>query len=42
MDLARSLQAFGSVPFSHGALLPLLSDYQRPNATFLNTLIFRY
>jgi len=31
MDLARSLQAFGSVPFSHGALLPLLSDYRRPN-----------
>lgn len=31
MVLARSLQAFGSVPFSHGALLPLLADYRRPN-----------
>ena len=23
--------AFGSVPFSHGALLPLLAEYRRPN-----------
>lgn len=29
--LARSLRAFGSVPFSHGALLPFLADYRRPN-----------
>lgn len=25
------LRAFGSIPFSHGALLPLLAEYQRPN-----------
>lgn len=25
------LSSFGAVPFSHGALLPLLSDYARPN-----------
>lgn len=25
------LSSFGGVPFSHGALLPLLSDYARPN-----------
>lgn len=31
MVLARNLRAFGSVPFSHGALLPLLADYRRPN-----------
>lgn len=31
MSLARSLRAFGRVPFSHGALLPLLADYRRPN-----------
>lgn len=31
MNFARSLQAFGSVPFSHGALLPLLARYRRPN-----------
>jgi hypothetical protein len=31
MSLERSLQAFGSVPFSHGALLPLLAHYRRPN-----------
>ena len=31
MVLRRSLLAFGSVPFSHGALLPLLADYRRPN-----------
>jgi hypothetical protein len=31
MTLVRSLRAFGSVPFSHGALLPLLADYRRPN-----------
>lgn len=29
--LARKLRAFGCVPFSHGALLPLLADYRRPN-----------
>lgn len=26
-----SLQHFGTVPFQHGALLPLLKDYLRPN-----------
>lgn len=26
-----SLQQFGSIPFSHGALLPVLKDYRRPN-----------
>ena len=31
MVLVRNLQALGSVPFSHGALLPLLADYRRPN-----------
>lgn len=31
MVLARSLRAFGGVPFSHGALLPLLAGYRRPN-----------
>ena len=31
MSLIKQLQAFGSVPFSHGALLPLLADYRRPN-----------
>lgn len=31
MNFERSLQAFGSVPFSHGALLPLLARYRRPN-----------
>lgn len=31
ITLARSLRAFGRVPFSHGALLPLLADYRRPN-----------
>jgi hypothetical protein len=25
------LQHFGTVPFSHGALLPVLKDYRRPN-----------
>ena len=25
------LQRFGAVPFSHGALLPVLKDYSRPN-----------
>lgn len=29
--LELRLSAFGGVPFSHGALLPLLSDYARPN-----------
>jgi hypothetical protein len=31
MNLARNLRSFGSVPFSHGALLPLLANYRRPN-----------
>lgn len=31
ITLVRSLQSFGSVPFSHGALLPLLAGYRRPN-----------
>lgn len=31
MNLASRLQSFGAVPFSHGALLPLLKDYRRPN-----------
>lgn len=26
-----TLARFGTVPFSHGALLPLLKDYRRPN-----------
>ena len=25
------LAPFGAVPFSHGALLPVLKDYRRPN-----------
>ena len=29
--LERRLADFGAVPFDHGALLPLLADYQRPN-----------
>lgn len=29
--LARKLRAFGCIPFSHGALLPLLANYRRPN-----------
>ena len=29
--LESRLSDFGAVPFSHGALLPLLADYQRPN-----------
>ena len=28
---APSLQQFGTIPFSHGALLPVLKDYRRPN-----------
>lgn len=28
---APSLQQFGSIPFGHGALLPVLKDYRRPN-----------
>lgn len=31
MKLFRQLEAFGSVPFSHGALLSLLAGYKRPN-----------
>jgi hypothetical protein len=29
--LESELRRFGPVPFSHGSLLPLLSDYRRPN-----------
>lgn len=29
--LERRLAQFGAVPFTHGALLPLLKSYQRPN-----------
>jgi hypothetical protein len=31
MPLSESLAKFGTIPFSHGALLPLLADYRRPN-----------
>jgi hypothetical protein len=31
MNLMRSLRAFGSVPFNHGALTPLMTGYRRPN-----------
>ena len=31
MNLPLRLQAFGNIPFTHGALLPLLTDYRRPN-----------
>lgn len=31
MSLESQLDRFGVVPFSHGSLLPLLSDYRRPN-----------
>ena len=31
MNLPLRLQAFGNIPFTHGALLPLLPDYRRPN-----------
>ena len=31
MTLDQQVRAFGSVPFSHGSLLPLLHDYKRPN-----------
>ena len=31
MSAETRLKAFGSIPFSHGALLPLLAEYQRPN-----------
>jgi hypothetical protein len=31
MNLMRQLQAFGSTPFTHGGLLPLLAEYRRPN-----------
>lgn len=31
MRLIKQLQAFGSVPFTHGALLSYLGDYRRPN-----------
>jgi hypothetical protein len=29
--MAPHLDSFGAVPFSHGALLPMLKDYRRPN-----------
>lgn len=31
MTLDQQVRAFGSVPFSHGSLLPLLQEYRRPN-----------
>ena len=31
MHLIKQLRAFGSIPFSHGALLSLLGRYKRPN-----------
>lgn len=31
MNLDQRVRAFGSVPFSHGSLLPLLHEYKRPN-----------
>lgn len=31
MNIDTRLQSFGEVPFSHGALMPLLADYRRPN-----------
>ncbi|MBF7730491.1 type IV toxin-antitoxin system AbiEi family antitoxin domain-containing protein [Pseudomonas sp. N040] len=31
MRLIKQLQAFGSVPFTHGALLSYLGEYRRPN-----------
>lgn len=31
MTLDQQVRAFGSVPFSHGSLLPLLHEYKRPN-----------
>lgn len=31
MNLNEHLKALGSVPFGHGALLPLLASYKRPN-----------
>jgi len=31
MTLEQQVRAFGSVPFSHGSLLPLLREYKRPN-----------
>ncbi len=31
MSFDESLNRFGSVPFNHGSLLPLLADYRRPN-----------
>ncbi|PJC15132.1 MAG: hypothetical protein CO066_05120 [Comamonadaceae bacterium CG_4_9_14_0_8_um_filter_60_18] len=31
MNLMRQLEAFGSTPFTHGSLLPLLAEYRRPN-----------
>lgn len=31
MTLDQQVRTFGSVPFSHGSLLPLLQDYKRPN-----------
>jgi len=31
MDLRKQLAKFGSVPFTHGAVVPLLGDYLSPN-----------
>ena len=31
MRLESKLKKFGTVPFSHGALIPLLTEYRRPN-----------
>ncbi len=31
MTLDQQVRALGSVPFSHGSLLPLLHEYKRPN-----------
>lgn len=31
MEIEKSLRAFGAVPFGHEALLPLLTEYRRPN-----------
>ena len=31
MNIDPRLRQFGEVPFSHGALLPMLADYRRPN-----------
>ena len=38
MKLIRQLSRFGSVPFTHGALLPLLTGYKRPNEKIVRLL----